>query len=157
PLALHDALPISNWPLGLLDTAAMRINDMPRPNRDGMIPGGDYYSGKDIRFEVLVGAGSQAATEAAVSELATAFARSESVLPLDVRVAGNPSEYRLFGKPRGIVVAFNRSEFTGAAVVRCQCHFTATDPVRYSVTDSTLSLGMDSVGVGLEYPVEYPV
>lgn len=148
---------LTNWPLGVMDTAGMRVNDLARPNRDGLIPGADYYGGRDLSFEVMVAGGSHAATEAAIADLAAAFARSAVPVPIDVRVAGNPGEYRLFGKPRGVVVAFSRQDFTGAAVARCQCHFTATDPVRYSLSESSLVLSLAATGTGLEYPVEYPV
>lgn len=143
-----------NIPSGLLDTATVRALDLDRPNRDGVIAGGDYLGSRTIAFEVIMDEGAD--NESLAAALAAAFAPSRDDVALDVRLTGDPSEYRLYGRPRGVTFSTTRNRWT-AGILDALCSFTATDPVRYALTESSLVLSLASSGDGLVYPVEYPV
>lgn len=126
---------LKTWPTGLLSTGTVRVEDQPRPRRNGVIAAPDYVGSRTVVFDVQVKAASQTASETAAAALSTAFAPGPGDVQLDVRVTGTPAEYSLFGRSRGcdIVIARDRW-FSG--IMDARCVFTATDPVRYAPSQS---------------------
>lgn len=149
----------SEWPSGLLSTPTVRADDFDVPLRHGIIAGDDFMGGREVAFEVMIIGQSVASVEAALAALSAAFAPSPVDLALDVRVAGNPAEYRLVGRPRGIEVAMSRSNIriSSGGRIDALCRFTATDPIRYAATESSVLISLTAAGAGLVYPIVYPV
>ena len=145
----------TRWPDGLLGTADIRAVDLPFPRRDGVIPADDFVGSRRVAFEVVVLGSSRADAEAKIVSLAAAFAASADDEWLDVRIAGNPSEYSLRGRCRGADVAMS-SRFVGG-VAEARCVFVATDPVRYAQSESSLLLTLAAAGAGLTFPASFPV
>lgn len=146
-----------DWPTGLLSTASIRVDDMPIPLRSGVIPGDDYTAGRDVAIPVMM-IGEMATIEPLLAALGAAFAPGPVDEWLDVRVAGSPAEYSLRGRPRGIEVAMSRTNVrsTGVGRVDALCRFTATDPVRYSAVEESVTLTLGSPGESY-LPFELPV
>lgn len=145
-------------PVGLLSTPPIRVDDRDRPNRDGVIPGGDFLAGRQLQFGVTVLGSSPGEVEALAAALAAAWAPSRGDVELRVRVTGEPAEYLLVGRARGAEVSLGRpNELFGGFVAYALLRFTATDPVRYSAVEESVTLSLTAPGVGLTYPVTYPV
>lgn len=139
---------------GLLDTPTIRSTDSPAPNRNGIIPGADYYGGRLVSFEMLIAEG-KVANEVAAAALGAAFAASDEDVWLDVRVTGSPAEYSLRGRPRGTQVAIRRDRWD-AGVIDVRASFLATDPLRYGPEESA-GIVMTAPGGGLTFPATFPV
>lgn len=143
----------ASWPQGLLGTADVRALDQFRPRRNGVTPGDDFLGGRTIAFEVVIPATSRAVAEAALSDLAAAFAPAAADEWLDVRIAGDPAEYALRGRARGCQVSLARRFVSG--VIDARCVFVATDPVRYG-PEQSVSIAL-AVGGGSMLPFVLPV
>jgi hypothetical protein len=138
---------------GLLDTAPIRSTDEPYPRRDGVIAGADYYGSRLVVFEMLIQQG-KAGNEAAMTALSAAFAASQTDLWLDVRITGDPAEYSLRGRPRGVTFVIDRERWD-AGVVDARASFLATDPVRYGA-EMSAALAVADPFSGLALPASFP-
>jgi hypothetical protein len=144
---------LRQWP-SVLSTATIRSTDDDRPRANGVVAGDDYYGSLSVSFDVQVKAGSQAASELATTALTAAFRRSDTDVWLTVRVKGNPSEYALLGRPRGVSVAIDRQRFL-SGLVDARCVFVATDPLKYG-TAASVPITLASTGAGLSFPATFP-
>ncbi len=143
----------ATWPRGL-GTPPIRANDLERPGRHGVVAGDDLYGARTITFEIVVRAANRADGERRGRELAAAFARSNVDLPLGLRIAGDPAEYTLYGRPRGCDLAMSRRFLGGYSEARCS--FVATDPIMYGPI-TTIDIGLTPSGGGLVFPATFPV
>ena len=144
----------ADWPSGLYSTPPIRTTDTGLPDSHGVTAGLDRLNGRLVAFDVFVRAASRADGEVALAVLEAAFAPSDSETTLDVRITGTPDEYRLYGRPRGVLAPLGRRFINGTARVRCE--FMATDPRRYALTESTATTGLATSSGGLAFPALAP-
>lgn len=139
------------WPSGL-GTPEVRADDRARPRRAGATAADDLLGVRTVAFELQI-RGGYAATEAALTDLEAAFAPGPVDEWLDVRLSGNPAEYRLRGRPRGVEWDLSKRWTHGIADARAV--FVATDPVKYGAEQSVV-VSLDSPGVGFTLPATFP-
>ena len=144
----------ASWPESLMSTPSIRTADVPRSGRNGVTPGPDLLGAGKVVFDLHVLGSDLATMEGYVADLTEAFAPSSSDIALDVRMSGTPDEYRFYGRPRGVEVAWPRTTRNG--VCRARALFVATDPLRYSTTESTASTGLTTLSGGLDFPATAP-
>jgi len=142
------------WPRGLLGTPRIRSADIERAQAHGMIAGRDWMGSRAVVFDITVLGSGQADGETKLNELLEAFAPSETDIALDVRISGNPAEYRMYGRPRGVDDNLGRMTLTGK--MRARCEFVATDPLRYSTTEQSTSTGLATSSGGLTFAASAP-
>lgn len=144
----------ADWPQGLLETPSIRVGDVPRAQAHGVIAGLDWMNSLAISFDILVLGSSRTDAEVKLAALLAAFAPEQSNVALDVRISGSPSEYRLYGRPRGVQTALGRGFLSGT--IRARAEFLATDPRKYSTTEQTASTGLATSSGGLTFPASAP-
>lgn len=144
----------AGWPTGLLDTPDIRVGDVPRSQQHGVYSGQDWLGARHVVFDLVVVGVNRADGESQVTALAQAFQPSAVDVPLDVRLFGSPSEYRLFGRPRGIQVQPDRRGLSG--VWRARAEFMCSDPRRFATTLSTATTGLPTGAGGLVFAAAAP-
>lgn len=132
---------VEAWPTGVLDTPEIRVQDVPLPRRNGVIPGHDLLGSNTIAWEMQIRGTSVTDAETKAAALSAAFAPGDDDERLDIRFSGTPSEYAFFGRPRGCRIIPDRA-FVGNFVMHARCTFVATDPVRYGA-EMTQVIGLD--------------
>jgi hypothetical protein len=141
----------TGWPSGL-GTPEIRSEDRYRPRRPGAVGGDDLLGVRTIAFEISI-QGEQDVLEQQLSALNAAFAPSATDVWLDLRMTGNPSEYSLRGRPRGVEWDLTRRFTFGLADARCT--FVCLDPLKYG-PQVTNTLALPSGTAGLAVPAAVP-
>lgn len=144
-------------PKGVVGSPMVRRDDRSIPLRSGVIPGDDLFGGRSIEFEVAVLGATPVAAEQRAVALEAAFApRAEDVWLLG-RLSGDPAEYAFRGRRRGADVAVDWILLgNDQATVPARCEFLATDPIRYSASESSVTVTLGSPGASY-LPFELPV
>jgi len=127
--------------------------DIDLPRHDGILAGDDFLGGRRLVFDVHINATAQGVAETAVNTLKAVWGPSHVDVPLDLRLTGTPTEYRLYGRPRGCSVQLDRKFRSG--VMRARCEFLATDP-RLFGAETTTVIGLPAGTAGLLFPAEAP-
>lgn len=143
-----------SWPEGLLDTPDVRVADEPLAQRHGVQAGSDWMGALRIVFDIVVNGSSLSDAESKLATLAAAFQPSATDVPLDVRIGGSPSEYRLYGRPRGVLTKLDRKAIGGVFLARAV--FVATDPRKYDVDQSSATTGLSAASGGLTFSASAP-
>lgn len=138
------------YPSGL-GTPDIRTDDRVRPRRHGLVASDDLLGGRTVTFELQI---SGPNIEAAMTALNAAFAPRDTDVWLELRLSGNPAEYALRGRPRGVEWELSRRYTFGLGDARAT--FVATDPLKYGPSQSA-AIALPSGTSGIVAPVVAPV
>jgi len=120
---------------GVADLAGVRATETKLPVRDGVRSGQELYSSKLLTFQLLVAGSSPADAQTLLSTLKTAWLRSSTDVPLDLRLPGmTETTLRYYGRPRDLQADLRFLEQGSIEVI---AHFLATDPYTYGAEVTT--------------------
>lgn len=143
---------------GLHASPEIRGASRPRFGRNGNVPGLDVLGGRAITLELELVDFDEALFLAASTAVQTAFLPGgEDEYPLRIQVPGvaGGNALRVMAKPGNWALPLDElyAEMTAPLVVE----LVATDPLLYSDTATTVSLGVQAASGGVTFPVTFPI
>jgi hypothetical protein len=138
--------------VGWRDAPDVETNDSPRPQAHGGYPGSLYADPAIVTLVfLLVGKGPAKVVDLEVIESGTRLDGVERALV--VHDGAGPTVR--WGK---VIARHVPMDFTFEPTpIECSIQWKCSDPRRYSLTESTVTVGLASSSGGLDYPLEYPL
>lgn len=129
----------------------MRVDDVDRSGRAGMIAGQDLPGGRRVPLTIGVRCSSRSLARSALQLLQSAWSPG----PVDVALVwrDDMGTFRYTGRPR---LADPDESMVAAGAVDVSCRFLATYPYYAADGESSVSTGFPVGGTGRTYPRSYP-